>query len=678
MDKLIKLIRDKKRTLINEENPLKKEVDFFKECLDTYDVNDYMTYDEITNIAYLGCVLIASGINIEEAMDYLDKMEHYINSNCHGEENLFLEYFDMLKTLNDHNMLDHNLELSSDYDESLRELYKKFKNTDLILFSLPDENRKFKYNLEASQACIDLFKIIPDPSLFSCFCELTKVLIYREEEFQKVLSKFKMRIGDDALSGNYNLEIYMITNSRIDNYIADNNFNLKKHYDLIKSYYQKIYMEFVNYNKGLERKIRKLESLEEKVKRFRPNSLINVTGDFEKLFIDSEIEYYTLLLVLNHNLGAYSVVEDQNREYNNNSITKLDILFNKYGFNFNDFTEDEKNLIIESRSIKDIEDVVAQLKYSDLCFITEYRDIFVKIIVNSNVSNIKFIDVLLKKNIISKDFILMHHQLLYDLRFFNKFFNNINYLSNLGVDLVNMGKTDSDIFLFDYNELLTQVSLLSEYKLKLDDKKLYNFDIFKDVFLLDYLDNYIELGLGQTVIDNPKYLNGDSSNIIKRIMIAKLIDLDIFNPSKRLIGMIYTGNKFYVDSDDYDKFIIDYKEDYQNPACLEVLDDSYRNTISVSTKSLPIIKKMDECFMHDSLTYVINDVIISRKRVMRNLEVLLKNISSIDISIYDLLFQAILYNMIKNVEPDKLEQIYNSICSLDLEKDKIMTKNNLI
>ena len=76
--------------------------------------------------------------------------------------------------------------------------------------------------------------------------------------------------------------------------------------------------------------------------------------------------------------------------------------------------------------------------------------------------------------------------------------------------------------------------------------------------MLDVLDNFIELGYGKIVLDNPKYLTSGSQDIVKRIMIAKMIGLPPTNSQNKFIGSITTGNNFYVEPKEYEKFIIDY------------------------------------------------------------------------------------------------------------------------
>ena len=110
---------------------------------------------------------------------------------------------------------------------------------------------------------------------------------------------------------------------------------------------------------------------------------------------------------------------------------------------------------------------------------------------------------------------------------------------------------------------------------------------------------------------------------------------------------------------------------YLNPVCVKTLEHQPRTIISEDTKNNKLIETLDEFYKRDELTYEINDIVISRNRVLRNFEVL-KEIENI--SPTDLLYQAILYKMIENIEDEKLIEIYNSIKLLNLENNKIYKK----
>ena len=673
MNNLIQLIREKADKLSNTELNDLDELEFFEEFLKKYNANDFDSYTNVSNLSYLGCLLLATHINlsVDEVKDNLLKIKNIVN-NPDLNNTLFDLYFQLLKILNNLNLLDSYPELPKNMSDDSRKKYESFKKVDCEVFTVNDDNEQEYYDLEASKAMVTLFKALPEPNIFMCFAELNLV----REHIRKVCNDFidivKDSYEDKSVTKIINKKKYKIARKITKEYIECKNFNIFEHYQLIITHYNKLSSKIKELVKRVNRQIRRLEMLEDKITRVSEGSLIKLDKEVDKLLVDSEVEYNYLLFALKHNLGIQVTVEEQNKVYNNNSITKLDIIFNKYGFSFNDIPEEYKNLIV-LKDILEVEAIIKTLKYSELTFITEYSDIFAKVIINSNTSLIQFIDAILKRKIISKEFILMNNELLYNSIMFEKFFNNINYLQSLCVDLVNLGKSAPKVLLLDTSELLIHTNILGEYQFSLDSNRLYDFEVLENDDLIDYFDNYIELGLGRLVIDNPKYLNENSPDIIKRVMIANLIGLSPINSSQKLIGVINTGDNFLVDKKDYDNFIIDYKEDYQNPICLDILNRTPRNIISATTKNIAIIKKLDDNFMKDSLTYVINGVIISRKRVMRNLEVLLKNASIINIPTHDLLFQAILYKMINNIEPNILEQIYNIICELDLSYEEAYT-----
>ena len=154
-------------------------------------------------------------------------------------------------------------------------------------------------------------------------------------------------------------------------------------------------------------------------------------------------------------------------------------------------------------------------------------------------------------------------------------------------------------------------------------------------------------------------------------MISNLIGFNYINSNNKLIGQVVSGNKFYVSPERYDNYIVDEGECYLNPSCVEKLESNKRLAISDEVKNSDAINKLDELYQKSKLVYEINGVIISKNRVLRNLEVL-KDIDDIDIT--DVLYQAIIYKMIPNISDEKLVEIYNSLQMLDLQNNKIYKK----
>lgn len=672
MNRLLEVLAIKASDLGDIELPNAEETKFLGAFLNVYNIDDIDIRQEVIGFTgYLGAVLCTYNINMPfeemyENLQYLKPILDYYDFDFET----FEKYLDALKRLNDLNLLCEVSPNAKGLDRQTKANYKKchLLKYDRKLFTLPNG----EYDECASLAMIKLFKALPDPDKFKSYVEVLALKMCISDTVQSYEHDFAIFKGTRTMNRMIDKERDKVVRSVVRDYVKDNGLKVYEYYEDIKHHYQTLYKNVQSVIKEANRKIAKLESLDRKISSIPKHERIKLSSDIEKMLIDADVEYAYLLFALKHNLDIFIPVEDKNIEYNNNSITKMEILFTKYGYNFNMFSESMQKEIIK-RGIENVESILKQIKYSNLSFITEGTELFFNVIIRSNPSIIKFLDMGFKNKLITKDFILQNQALLYNLELFNQFFNNFNYFVSLGIKLDVKG-IDS-VLLLDSNYLIGQLNILGEYGLNVSANNFSNVDILKNYRLLDVLDNFIELGYGKIVLDNPKYLTSGSQDMVKRIMIAKMIGLPPTNSQNKFIGSITTGNNFYVEPKEYDKFIIDYKEDYQNPRVLEVLNNSSRTVISASTKNLPIIQALDERFMKSTNCYEINGVLISRMRVMRNLEVLTKDKELLNISLYDLLFQAIIYNMIPNVEAEKLTQIYNTVCSIEVDFSKVYTMN---
>lgn len=687
MTSLSELIREKAIHLSNCEIPKQNERAFMEDFLKQYAFNNISSYKNVSNVAYFMAVLISNNINMdfEDLVENIQIIEEFINE-LDFDINVYNDYLKDLEQLSDLGILKQiiNKQKILFLDKNSKKIYKSYlANKEKLLVS--DNN---VYNEETVDAFNKLFFALPQPQKFQSFIYFGVVVEEINSKVQDILNEaLGEAINDDIFSEDEKAtfkgrKFNRIINKSMKKAFVDEVKNLlneseglmlKEDYNLMRNWYEITTKEVKDIVKDANKKIRSLEDLEYKLKYINPERIIKIDDNTRNLLFDSEIRYHYLYLTNIHNYNLYKKEEEKNIEFNNNSLTKLEILFSKYGFNFNDFNEEEKNDIINKVNVSHVENILNSVKYSELLFISDYIGEFAKIIISSKLEIIKFIDTLLKNKIIDKKFVLKHIEVLYNMEIFNNLFNNVNYLNSIGINLNNLAKDDSEILLLNNEEIITKTNVLSEYSLNLDSEDIYNFEVLKNDKMLDLLDNFIELGLKDIVLENPRYLQNAGFDIVKRIIICNLIGVNPINKYHKIVGAVSTGNNFYVGPKDYDNFIIDYKQDYQNPICLKVLEENKKNIISPSTKSRVFIKKLDELYRKDELTYVIDGVIISRNRVMRNLEVLLKHLSNSDIDIKDLVYQAILYKMINNIEPDTLELIYNSVCSIQLESNKTYT-----
>lgn len=691
MNNLVETIREKMDFLSQTEVPYEKERDFFEQFLREYNANNFETYQIVSNAAYFLAVLASSNINMdfEDLVEHIEVVEDFVN---YLDFDIFVysSYLEKVSELNDLGLLEKiiNREKLGHVGSKTKKLYNAYMDICKRLFCVNEGERKV-YDYKINDAFNRLFLAFPNKTKFESFIDFNMI----GERLKSIIEETVIDGYEDAINDSmfddYDRQLFgtkkfskfvekeksRIVNETLREFITTADVNIFEDYEQMKKHYDRILKEAKEVVKTTNKKIKKLEELMYKLSYINPERLIKVDNGVYEFLFDDKIKYYYLLYSIEHNYNLQKKAEEKNIEFSNNSLNKLEILFSKYGFNFNEFNEEERESIINETNVFHVENILNSIKYSELSFISEYASEFVKIIIFSKPEVIKFIDHLLKNKIIDKKFIFKNIDILCPTRAFERLYNNINYLSSIGVNIVNIFKDDPGILLLDSEELIARTNILSEYNFKLDKEDVYNFDALNDDKMLDLLDNYIELGLKDIILDNPKYLTSNGFDTIKRIMICNLIGVNPINKSNKIVGSVNTGNNFYVAPGKYDNFIIDYKHDYQNHKCVDVLNNNVRNIISQSTKNRMFVKKLDELYMKDELTYVIEGVVISRNRVLRNLDVLIKHLFYSDLDISDMVFQSILYNMINNVEPEVIEKIYNAIrlIEIDFENSKKYT-----
>ena len=90
-------------------------------------------------------------------------------------------------------------------------------------------------------------------------------------------------------------------------------------------------------------------------------------------------------------------------------------------------------------------------------------------------------------------------------------------------------------------------------------------------------------------------------------MICNYLNIDIFNDNK-IKSSITSGNNFYVDNESLDDYIVKLSDYYEF------------NEINCSNDYLEIVKKLDSKYKINNNVYLIDDIYLSRNRVIRNLK----------------------------------------------------------
>lgn len=675
IDKLVELIENYIDYLANVDINKIDELHFLEEFLKVYNINDMESFSKVTYTSYLISTLIVSNIEMpfDDLLATIDDMKEFVDA-VDFDNATYMEYLDSLEKLYHLGIIDKVKSLSeiTNFNQEEMEAYKSYISTRKELFEFENETGEKFYHPKIDASFIKLFKILPNPDKYQCFLDLDLASVTTNQLLDDIL--------DEALDS-INLEDYNVDKRVLDRVVLKEknkikakilkNFlessfgkQIKASHDNFVGYYNSLRKQVKEEISSINKRMRKLENFAYKLSYANKQNIIKIE-EYDECLFDPEMKELFIEFCLEHNLEAYRLIEEKNKEYKNNNLNKLEVLFTKYGFNFNNFFIEEQEAIIKASETKNIEDVLAFIKYSDLVFLTDYHKEFTKLIIDANIKVIKAIDCALKSKIIDKNFIINNLDILYDENKYKNLSKNINLLTIRGIDLTSVAKKNPGVLVTDNNALTVIFEVLDEYNFTLGIDN--NYDILINNDLLNIVDSFIELGLYPLLKENQKYLNNNSNDIVKRIIISNLIGLNYINNNNKLIGQVASGNKFYVSSEKYDNYIVNEGECYLNPSCVKKLESNKRLAISDEIKNSEIISKLDEFYKKSKLVYEINGVIISKNRVLRNLEVL-KDMDDMDIT--DILYQAVIYKMIPNISDEKLVEIYNSLHMLDLQNNK--------
>ena len=167
------------------------------------------------------------------------------------------------------------------------------------------------------------------------------------------------------------------------------------------------------------------------------------------------------------------------------------------------------------------------------------------------------------------------------------------------------------VLLLDPNYLRQALLLAKKYSLDLNNEQILL--SLTNKYIFDYLDILIELNIIDILKTDQSFLNGDLPNIIKRIIICQKLNIKIINKNNKLLSMIKTGNNFYLNENELDEYIENSVINFISSKTLSKLTTSQRLELANPPKELDIYEKNGN--------YLINGIIISKNKVLRNLTI---------------------------------------------------------
>lgn len=222
---------------------------------------------------------------------------------------------------------------------------------------------------------------------------------------------------------------------------------------------------------------------------------------------------------------------------------------------------------------------------------------FGSILVKSNINAINMIGSYVKRNIVDIEFLEKHYEVFTDEFSFNILHNNIEVLESFNASL-DMDKT-KEILMINSSDLLRRIKICKFYGIDLLNCDTLSF--LKDDTFIRNIDIFIETGNLDLVINYPSNLSLDE-NSIKRLVIYNTNNIPYRNDSK-LFATIKTGKNSLVSVDELDKLLMSESTYIENNELLEC----------------PTSTVLDNYYYINEYLYDIDGIMISRKKVLRNL-----------------------------------------------------------
>ncbi len=589
----------------------------YKECL-------YGKYEKAEPAFYsifvLLLIITKIGPSYSKKLEELIKSCSLIFSNIILSERKYREYYDALKILYNH---DHDKKVAKlnllAAQNTVRKINKEF---DKIYDNIP------KTKMRPSLALKELFYLCPDKDIFMSVLLFDK-LAYIDKNFDGILDDIKSERGIQVKNkkakklkresintiGSKEIKIIDRYCKMIDDYytnLFNETRNNSKINNKIKNNYEKLYMKLV-YNRGY------ISSINEDI----------------KLIEDENVLHEYLRYVISNNSKYEQEVSKKNIELKSKQVSNIEIIFHKYGYNLSKLTEDG---IIEISEIDNLEEKLNLLRNSKLNIVSEDNNLFI-LLLKCDIEQLYYFTYLYKESIIDINFLINNSLVLTNKDIYNNFKLNINLLNNF---ISKIAKYNKNILLINNNTLTKRLKLMQYYNI--DINKFNKFEFLENDIIFNLLDNFIELGYYNQISNNPDYLVSSNYNAIKRLQIASLINMNVINNDNSFIGSIITGDNFYIPDNKLDEFLVDYTEDYV---------DNNISSIEISNSDYSYLSKLSN-YEIDNLTYNINGKLISKNRLLRNINALKGEESTY------LLHKAILSGSI-NLDNDDISVINNII-----------------
>lgn len=423
-----------------------------------------------------------------------------------------------------------------------------------------------------------------------------------------------------------------------------------------------------------EKKI-KLETICEKYEK-----LLNCMTNPNNSTIISDVELIELLLK-ESNLDSnerrkvlISLMKKNQKTYENiltNKITKirlsdkeLEKIFEKYGYDYNQFTESNKEYLKEYTTY---EDIIEKLKIWVNCNlpiidILKEGDIFTHLLIrikssslekmikgieNTTLDTIDLYEIIILLLIDSKNDTILNQRIL-------DFIKNIKYLESIHINLSDILEKDKKVFYCNHSLLVRNISILKDYQLLENELNHKLLSVIGINHLDEIIDTFIEIS------ENTYPYLRKNPWILKELESDKNLMISIYNSerSKDQLGAFLKTNQDLILRNNLEESeFIPYTNTIVNKDSYDSIIEDYKDR-EEEYKYQPIEKLIPFIDENNPFLYHFDGILISRLKVERIYEILVES----NYVLQDSLMYAITYHSLLNEEEyKKIEKVMERV-----------------
>lgn len=379
---------------------------------------------------------------------------------------------------------------------------------------------------------------------------------------------------------------------KLDNIMRKRNAGLRKRFiDFLEEEEKRA----KKHKRNMEKNIENCEKLIQILSKYQEDEFIIFNKEIESLCTTSDIRSLIYEYIYFHNEEIVFCLNEEITLLKNRVNTEIINVFIEEGVDINTLGKYHHELLSSSKKPDEIRRIINIFKNNLSTFNLETPK-FGNIILNSNEEVINNLMVDLKIGLVDDKFLDNNYEVFVNNEIYNRYKNNISLFNAYGI--TNLTGRINDIVLLDSNNLDKRLFVSKTYGIDLNNCDTLKF-LVNDNFIHN-LDTFVELDLIDLIVKYPSNLMIDAK-ALKRLIIYSTSNVP-FRTDERLFAAITSGKNALIKESDLNDYVIDV-------------------TTKVDTIYTEVVDKasIDEYFMINEYIYDIDGVIISRKKVLRNL-----------------------------------------------------------